>query len=167
MLKQRFTSAPILAHFDATSLCIIETDASDYAVGAIHSQRQKNGRVHPVAFLSRKFSPAEMNYDIHDKEMVAILLAFQKWLHKLKLCEQEILVCTDHKNWEYFTTSKLLSRRQSRWFKFLAEFNLVVRNRPGNKNGKPDALSRRWDLHPKEGSEDLQPLHFLFKPGQL
>ena len=76
MLKQRFTSAPILAHFDATLPSIIETDASDYAVGAIHSQIQKNGRVHQVAFLSRKFSPAEMNYDIHDKEMVAIVLSF-------------------------------------------------------------------------------------------
>ena len=92
MLKQRFTSAPILAHFDATLPSIIETDASDYAVGAIHSQTQKNGGVHPVAFLSRKFPLAEMNYYIHDKQMVAIVLAFQEWIHPLKLCEQQILV---------------------------------------------------------------------------
>ena len=57
---------------------IIETDASDYAVGAIHSQTQKNGRVHPVALLSRKFPPAEITYHIHDKEIVAIVLAFQE-----------------------------------------------------------------------------------------
>ena len=87
MLKQTFTSAPILAHFDATLPSIIETDASHYAVGVIHSQIQKNGRVHPVAFLSRKFSPAEMNYDIHDKETVAIVLAFQEWIHQLKSCK--------------------------------------------------------------------------------
>ena len=78
MLKQRFTSAPILTHFDATLPSIIKTDASDYATGTIHSQTQKNGQVHPVAFLCRKFSLAEMNYDIHDKEMVAIVLAFQE-----------------------------------------------------------------------------------------
>ena len=78
MLKHRFTSAPILAHFDASLPSIIETDASDHAVGAIHSQTQNNGRVYPVAFLSRKFSPPEINYDIHDKEMVAIGLAFQE-----------------------------------------------------------------------------------------
>ena len=115
MLKQRFTSAPILAHFDATLPSIIETDASDYAVGAIHSQTQKNSRVHLIAFLSRKFSPVGMNYDIHDKEVVAIVLAFQEWIHQLKSCEQQILVWTDYKNWEYFTTSKVLSRRQARW----------------------------------------------------
>ena len=70
--------APILPHFDATLPSIIETDASDYVVGAIHSQTKKNGQVHLVAFLSKKFSPAEMNYDIHDKEMVAIVLAIQE-----------------------------------------------------------------------------------------
>ena len=68
---------------------------------------------------------------------------------------------------EYFTTFKVLSRRQARWSEFLAEFDFVVRYRPGDKNAKPDALSRGWDLHPEEGSEELQPVHFLFKPGQL
>ena len=63
--------------------------------------------------------------------------------------------------------SKVLSRRQARWYEFLSEFAFVVRYRPDNKNGKPNALSRRWDLRPEEGSEDLQPVHFLFKPGQL
>ena len=84
MLKHRFTSALILPHLDATLPSIIETDASDYIVGVVHSQTQKNGRVHPVAFLSRKFSPAVMTYDIHDKEMVAIVLAFQELICQLK-----------------------------------------------------------------------------------
>ena len=111
MLKQRFTSAVRHAHFDATLPSIIETDTSDYTVGAIHSQIQKNGRVYPVAFLFQKFSPVEMNYDIHDKEMLAIVLAFQEWIHPLKSCKQQILVWTDYKNLEYFTTSEVLSRR--------------------------------------------------------
>ena len=98
MLKQTLTSTAILAHFDVTLLSIIETDASDYAVGAIHLQTQKNGHVHPVAFLSRKFSPIEMNYNIHDKETVDSILVFQEWIHQLKTCKQQILVCTDHKN---------------------------------------------------------------------
>ena len=74
--KQAFTSAPILAHFDSSLQSIVETDTSDYAIGAVHSQVQRNGHTHPCAFLLRKFSPAEMNYDIHDKEMVVIVLAF-------------------------------------------------------------------------------------------
>ena len=84
VLKQRFTSTPILAHFDATLPSIIETDASDYSVGLIHLLTQNNGRVHPVAFQSREFSPAEMNYNNHDQEIVAIVLVFQEWIHQLK-----------------------------------------------------------------------------------
>jgi len=70
-LKQSFTTAPILAHFDAQKPVIIETDASDFAIGAVLSQRDEEGRLHPVAFHSRKFQPAEINYEIHDKELQA------------------------------------------------------------------------------------------------
>ena len=158
LLKNAFTSAPILAHFDSSLQLLIETDASDYAVGAVHFRVQRNDRVHPCAFLSQKFSPAELNYDIHDKEMVAIVLAFKEWEYLLKSCQQKIVVWTDHKNLEYFTSSKVLTRRQARWYEFLSEFYFVVKYRPGDKNGKPDALSRRWDLRPEGGSEDLQPI---------
>ena len=164
-LKQKFTSTPILAHFDATVPSIIETDASDYAVGAIHSQTKRIGRVHWVAFLSRKFSPAEINNHIHDKEMVAIVLAFQEWIHQLKSCKQQKLVWTDYKNLEYFNRSKVLSGRQARWSEFLAEFAFVVRYRLADKSRKPNPLFRRWDLHPEEGNEDLLQVHFVFKPG--
>ena len=160
LLKNAFTSAPILAHFDSFLQSIIETDASDYAVGAVHSQVQRNGKVHPCAFLSRKFSPAELNYDIHDKEMVAIVLAFKEWEYLLKSCQQKIVLWTDYKNLEYFTSSKVLTRRQARWSEFLSEFNFIVKYRPADKNGKPDALSRRWDLRLEGGSEDLQPVQF-------
>ena len=104
LLKNVFTSGPILAHFDSSLQSVIETDASDYAVGAVHSQVQRNGRVHPCAFLSWKFSPAELKYDKHDKKMVAIVLAFKEWEYLLKSCQQKIVVWTDHKNLEYFTS---------------------------------------------------------------
>ena len=126
-LKHSFTTAPILAHFDSALPSIIETDASDYAVGAIHSQIQKSGKIHPCAFLSRKFSPAEMNYDIHDKEMVAIVLAFKEWEYLLKSCQKPITVWTDHKNLEYFNSSKALTRRQARWSEFLSEFSFTIK----------------------------------------
>ena len=167
LLNNAFTSAPILAHFDLSLQSVIETDASDYAVGAVHSQVQRNGRVHPCAFLSWEFSPAELNYDIHDKEMVAIVLAFKEWEYLLKSCQQKIVVWTDHKNLEYFTSSKVLTRRQAWSSEFLSEFDFMGKYRPGDKNGKPDALSRCWALRPEGGSEDLQPIQYLFKPGQL
>ena len=166
-LKESFTSVTILTYFDSALESIVETDASDYAVGAVHSQAQTNGRIHPCAFLSRKFSPAEMNYDIHDKEMVAIILAFKEWEYLLKSCRKRITMWTDYKNLEYFSSSKVLTRRQARWSEFLSEFDFVLKYRPGDKNGKPNALSRRWDLRPEGGSEDLQPVQLLFKPAQL
>ena len=58
---------------------IIKTDASDFAIGAILSQRDDRGRLHPVAFHSRKFQPAEINYEIHDKELLAIVNTFKHW----------------------------------------------------------------------------------------
>jgi len=76
-LKKRFTMAPILAHFDAQRPVIIETDASDFALGAILSQKDEENRLHPVAFHSRKFQPAEINYEIHNKELLAIVDTFK------------------------------------------------------------------------------------------
>jgi len=76
-LKKRFTTAPILAHFDAAKPVIIKTDASDFAIGAVLSQRDNKNRLHPVAFHSRKFQPAEINYEIHDKELLAVVDAFK------------------------------------------------------------------------------------------
>jgi len=78
-LKHRFTTAPILAHFDPKKPVLIETDASDFALGAVLSQRSEEGRLHLVASHSRKFQPAEINYEIHDKELLAIVDAFKYW----------------------------------------------------------------------------------------
>lgn len=78
-LKERFTSAPILAHFDPKQVVIVETDPLDFALGLVLSQRDTENRFHPVAFHSRKFSPAEINYKIHDKELLAIVDSFKHW----------------------------------------------------------------------------------------
>jgi hypothetical protein len=75
-LKKAFTSGPILKDFDPLQPIQIETDASNWALGGVLSQKHE-GRMHPVAFHSRKFSPAECNYDIHDKEMLAIIEALK------------------------------------------------------------------------------------------
>jgi hypothetical protein len=143
---------------------VVETDASDFALGAVLSQIQETKRLHPVAYHSRKFKPAEINYDVHDKEMLAIVTAFKEWEHMLKSVADEITVYTDHKNLEYFATSKVLTRRQARWAEHLAEFNFKVIYRPGEKNTKADVLSRRWDYAIKEGGE-ASPVSF-FKAGQ-
>ena len=125
VLKRAFTSAPILAHFDPQRETWLETDASDYVAAAILSQKGEDGELHPVAFLSKKMSPQERNYEIYDKELLAIVRAFEEWHPELAgtPVEEPIRILTDHKNLEYFMTSKQLNRRQARWAEFLAEFN--------------------------------------------
>jgi len=96
-------------------LTIIETDASYFAIGALLSQRDDEGRLHPVAFRSRKLQPAEINYEIHDKELLAIVDAFKHWRCYCKGAAHQVQVFSDHQNLEYFTTTKALNRRQARW----------------------------------------------------
>ncbi|KAJ8506975.1 hypothetical protein ONZ45_g10598 [Pleurotus djamor] len=130
---------------------VIETDASDYALGAIFSIYTDDGEIHPVAFHSRTFANAELNYDVHDKELLAIHEAFKVWSRYLDGSGSPIDVFTDHKNLEYFTTTKILTRRQARWSEFLSQFNFTIHYRPGRLGAKPDTLTRRWDMYPKEG----------------
>ena len=147
-----------MAHFDPTKPVIIETDASDFAIGAVLSQRDNDNRLHLVAFHSRKFQPAEVNYDIHDKELLAIVDAFKHWRRYCEGAEHLIQVFTDHHNLEYFTTTKVLNRRQARWVEELAGIDFRIHYRPGTQNGKPDELSRRTEYHPEKGGVENQPI---------
>ncbi len=85
VLKSRFVSAPVLLVPDPESQFIVEVDASDVGVGAVLSQRSLcDGKVHPCAFFSRRLSPAERNYDIGNKELLAVRLALGEWRHWLE-----------------------------------------------------------------------------------
>ena len=155
-LKHRFTTAPILMHFDFDKDVIVETDASDYVSAGVLSQYGEDGILHPVAFFSTKHSLAESNYEIYDKELMAIVWAFEHWQAELQSVENPIKVLSDHKNLEYFMTSKLLNRRQARWAEFLSRFNFKIIYRPGKYGGKPDALTRRSGDLPEEGDETFK-----------
>ncbi|CAA7270379.1 unnamed protein product [Cyclocybe aegerita] len=141
-LKKAFTTAPVLTQWIPDQPIILETDASDYALAAILSIELTNGEIHPVAFHSRTFNPTKLNYDVHDKELFAIYESFRIWQHYLEGSGTPIDIVTDHKNLEYFATTKLLNCRQARWSEYLSQFNLIVRFRPGKLGAKPDALTR-------------------------
>jgi len=94
-----------------------------------------------IAFHSRAFSSTELNYNIHDKELLAIFEAFKKWHHYLEETITPVKVFTDHKNMAYFCESKALSRCQARWSEFLSQFNLSIKFCPGRLGTKPDALT--------------------------
>ena len=154
-LKNVFATAPILRHFDYEREIIVETDASDYVSAGILSQYNDDGILHPVAFYSKKHSPAECNYEIYDKELLAIIRAFKEWRPHLGGSSHPIQVLTDHKTLEYFMTTKLMNRRQARWSEFLSRFDFKINFRPGKSGGKPDALTRRSGDLPTEGDERL------------
>ena len=78
-LRQSFTIAPILAHFDPDKACVVETDASDWVTAVVLSQYRDDGFLHLVAYISKKMLPVECNYEIYDKELLAIIRAFEEW----------------------------------------------------------------------------------------
>jgi hypothetical protein len=152
-LKIAFSTTPVLVHFDPNLKSIIETDASDWVVSGILSQYH-DGVLRPVAYFSMKMSPAECNYPIYDKELLAIIKAFEEWRPEVAGTDDPIEVFSDHKALEWFMSSKQLNRRQARWSEFLSEFNFVIHYRPGKQGTKPDSLTRRPGDLPANVTDD-------------
>jgi len=138
-------------HWVLDTQLVVETDVSDYMLAAILSIMTKDNEIHPIAFYSQTFSTPELNYDIHDKELLAIFEAFKIWRHYLEGSASPIYIVTDHKNLEYFLTTKILTCQQARWLKYLSQFNLVIQFRPRHLGTKLDILTRQWDIYPKGG----------------
>ena len=142
--------ATILASFDPEKKIILKTDASNQALESCLSQPDAKRQLHPVAYRSRKFSGPELNYDVHDKKLLAIVDAFEEWQAYLEGSRHSIVVYSDHKNLSYFTTTKKLNRQQVRWAELLASYNFQIHYQKGSENRQADALSQRSDLTTKE-----------------
>jgi hypothetical protein len=121
---------------------MLETDASDGVIAGVLSQKQSNGEWHPVAYYSKTMVDAELNYPIHDKEMLAIVSGFKHWRVHLEGIPETIQVVSDHKALEYFMTTKALTARQARWAETLSQFRFRIMYKPGRTN-RADALTRR------------------------
>ncbi|KAL0164855.1 hypothetical protein M9458_040608, partial [Cirrhinus mrigala] len=142
-LRQRFSTAPILHHPDPDQPFVVEVDASSTGVGAVLSQRHgEPPKLFPCAYFSHKLSPAECNYDVGNRELLAIKLALEEWRHWLEGAEHPFTVLTDHRNLEYLRSAKTLNHRQARWALYFTRFRFQVTYRPGSQNTKADALSR-------------------------
>ena len=152
-IKSVFTSAPVLRHFDPAREITLETDASNLVSAGILSQPNDEGILHPVAFYSKKHSPAECGYPIYDKELLAIVLAFKHWRPLLEGAIHPVQVITDHRNLIYFTTNRLLNYRQTEWSEFLSRFTFRITYRLGTLHGKADALTRQQDESEEENEE--------------
>jgi len=109
-----------------------------------------------VAFLSKSLNETERNYEIHDKEILAIIRGLEAWRHLLEGAQFKFEIWTDHKNLEYFMKVQKLNRRQARWTLYLSRFDFTLKHVPGTKMGKADGLSRRsdWKIGVEKDNED-------------
>lgn len=151
-LKELLINAPVLAAFDPERETRLQPDSSGYSIGGELSQLTDDNRWRPVAFFSKRCLPAEVNYPIHDKELLAIVRCLEEWRSML-LSVKNFTVLSDHKNLEYFMKKQYLTERQMRWALELSRFQFRIVHQPGVKAVVPDALSRRDQDLPK-GLED-------------
>ena len=113
-LKEAFTTAPILQLPNDTAPYRLETDSSDFATGAVLEQLGEDGLWHPVAFYSKSLNEHERNYEIYDKEMLAIIRALEEYRHYLEGHPEPIEIWSDHLNLTYFRQVHKLSRLRVR-----------------------------------------------------
>ena len=141
-LVHKLTYPLILAHYDTKKAVTMETDASKYVTAGIISQIENNGFLRPIAFRSKSMSKSECNYNVHNKKLLAIILALEDWRSYVKGSGQQAKILTHHKNQVPFMSKKRLNERQVRWKLFLSQFDLKIEYRPGTEGSKPDALTR-------------------------
>ena len=141
-LLDAFQEAPVLQYFDPQKNIRIEPDASNLGMAGILSQPDDDGKWHPVAFWSKKFSGAELHYSTPDQELFAIVYSFKQWRHYLEGSKYPVEVLSDHANLQTFMKQPKLNGRQARWLMFLTPFEFVIKHRSGKTN-PADGLSRK------------------------
>ena len=164
-LKTLMCRRPILRQPDYTLPFFLATDASAYGVGAILLQEgETNPRTnkpiqHPIAYYLATFSPAERNYDIYERELLAVIKALEHWRPHVAATEIPVTILTDHANLTFWKNPKKVNRRVARWFATLQEYNLLIKHVPGKFHAVADMLSRPPDAN--QGHEDNQDLTLL------
>ncbi len=108
LLKELFTSYPVLCNPNPAKCYVLDTDALQYAVGATISQNYPDGN-HPIAFFSQSLSSAECNYDIYDQELLAIIYALKAFRYLLIGVQQKFLIQTDYQNLKYFKSPQKIT----------------------------------------------------------
>jgi Reverse transcriptase (RNA-dependent DNA polymerase). len=145
-LKKAFTTAPVLRIPNDEDPFKLSTDASDFATGAVLSQQDPvTTKWHPVAFFSKSLDIHERNYEIYDKELLAIIRGLEEYRHHLEGHPIKVEIWSDHQNLTFFRTAQKLTRRQARWALYLTRFDYVLYHKPGKTMQAEDPLSRRAD----------------------
>ena len=153
-LKEKITSQPVLALPRREGKFRVEIDASGHAIGGVLSQEQE-GKWKPITFLSQTMQPAERNYEIYNKELLAIREALAKWRQYLLDAAEPFEVWTDHENLKYFREPHKLNKQQARWYLKLQDYNFTLKHILGKTNTKADILSWKEQVDTKEDNKDV------------
>ncbi|MBW0490183.1 hypothetical protein O181_029898 [Austropuccinia psidii MF-1] len=153
-LKEAFTTAPILSQFNPSLPTIVETDASDYALGAVLSQVSDSGK-HAIAFDSWKLLPEELNYEIHDKELLGIVWDLKRWRAFLLSLSSPFEVLTNYSSLQYFISSKIPTHYQPLWAEFLSGFYFSITYLPACLATLPDSFSHCDKAYPQRGEDSI------------
>jgi len=164
-LKRIFMTRLVLAAPDLNKKFRVEADASNYTTGGVLSVKCSDGIWRLVAFILKSLSDMERNYEIYNKEMLAVVRYFKVWRHFLEEMTTKFEIWTDHKDLEYFMKAQKLNRRQAKWVLYLSRFDFIPKHVLGSKIGKADSLTRRldWEVGVERDNKDKM----LVKPKWL
>ncbi len=145
LLKKALSNEPILTQPDFHRPFVIETDASEWAIGCCLLQLGTDGLLHPVAYDGRKLQGAELNYAVQEKELLAIKHALRTWSYYIDNHTRTRII-TDHESLKYLKDTKVPSKRLAHWIAEFGTYDLDIQYRPGKEAIVPDAISRRPDF---------------------
>ena len=141
-LKNAVITAPVLIQPDPKKPYTIETDSSDFGNSIALYQESEDRKLHPIAFDGRKLQRAELKYSTHEKELLAIKYALQKWRQYIEN-DLPITVITDHNLLKYMNTVQKLSKRLARWIDEFQQYNLIIKQKPESQAIVSNAISKR------------------------
>jgi len=155
-LKERLTSAPVLAMPADDGQYLLDTDASDLGLGAVLSQIQ-DGEERVIAYASRTLSKSEKNYETTRKELLAVIYGLKQY--RQYLLGRPIQIRTDHSALSWLRRTPEPLPQLARWLTFIEQFDYQVLHRAGTKHCNADGLSRRREADPEDDAEDKRALH--------